>query len=63
MTGKDILDALASGLTILFSDGMERLFGPGVHATVLGPVSCVVPGAYLAEPAEPCNPRSTNGRG
>ncbi len=39
MSGKDFLDELAAGLTALLSNGLERLFGPGVHSPVFGSVT------------------------
>jgi len=47
MNGKDFLDELAAGLTALLANGMERLFGPGVHNPVLGPFSWADLGATL----------------
>ena len=36
MTGKQMLNAPAASLAALISEGMERVFGPGVRARVLG---------------------------
>jgi small-conductance mechanosensitive channel len=39
LTGRDILDSLAIGLTRLFSDSLESLLGAGVRNPVFGPVT------------------------
>lgn len=41
LTGKSFFDALADGLTALVSQSLERLFGPGVNAPVLGSATWV----------------------
>ncbi len=39
MNGKDFIDELAASLAALISNGLERLFGPGIQNPVLGPFS------------------------
>ncbi len=39
MTPKDLLDALAASLATMISDGMHRLFGPGVGTQAVGSLS------------------------
>jgi small-conductance mechanosensitive channel len=47
MTGKDMLDGLAAGLTALLSGAMERLFGPGAASAVFGSITWADLGATL----------------
>ena len=47
MSGKDFLDALASGATGLFANGLEHLFGTGVRSPVFGSVTWADLGATL----------------
>jgi small-conductance mechanosensitive channel len=44
----NFLDALTASLARLLSSGMERLFGPGVYAPALGPLSWADLGVFLA---------------
>jgi len=37
--GKNFLGELAAGLMALFADGLEHLFGPGIHKAVFDSVS------------------------
>ena len=47
MNGKDFLDDLATGLTASLSNGLEQLFGPGVHNPAFGPVTWADLGATI----------------
>ncbi len=47
MTGKDLLDLLASRFTSVIGALMEQLFGAGVHGRVFGPVTWVDLGALI----------------
>ena len=47
MTGKNYLDQFIASVTALISNGLENLFGSGVHAAIFGSVTWADLGTVL----------------